>query len=216
METLKGLFYSFLDTIVDLRHLGTDTIVFVILLVITVIVVDGVLLLISNLRVTSGLNKKTKAVSVDGGKRIGAKNYVSDNQLLAGRPDAVIEEHGYLIPVEHKPLAKKIHDRYVAQLLVYMRLIEEFEGKKPPYGYLIIGPQCKRFIVENSPQRQAWLQKMLNEMQEVIGGAPCVATPLPKKCKKCEVRSHCSRALLEETSPRTIRSKSSMLARRVQ
>ena len=111
---------------------------------------------------------------------------------LAGRPDALISEEGYIIPIERKPLARKIRDRYVAQLLVYMRLVEEFEGRKPPYGYLILGPSARRFRIENSPERQAWLQKILDEMNAIMKGAAAKAEPHPKKCGKCDVKEVCA------------------------
>ena len=73
-----------------------------------------------------------------------------------------------------------------------MRLIEEFEGKKPPYGYLILGKNCRTFKIENSPERQAWLQKMLDEMRSIVEGAPAIPAPHPKKCKRCDVKESCS------------------------
>ncbi|NDC37226.1 MAG: Dna2/Cas4 domain-containing protein [Proteobacteria bacterium] len=143
-------------------------------------------------RVESGLSKRASAVSVDGGHTHAVREYISDIQGLAGRPDAVISEHGYLIPVERKPLARKLRDRYVAQLLVYMRLIEEFEGKRPPYGYLILGPKCRKVKILNSPERQAWLQNILDDMRGILEGAAAVPSPQPTKCEKCDVREFCS------------------------
>lgn len=175
----------------DLALLETNTIILVILLVISVIVVDGVSLLAARLKKESGLESKTKPVSVDGGKIVPEKSYISDSLQLAGRPDAVIVEDGFSIPVEHKPLAKKIHDRYVAQLLVYMRLIEESTGKRPPYGYLIVGPKMKRVRIENTDKKQAWLDGMLKEMHAILEGAAAKATPHPRKCRRCEVREYC-------------------------
>ncbi|MCB0353579.1 MAG: Dna2/Cas4 domain-containing protein [Bdellovibrionales bacterium] len=109
------------------------------------------------------------------------------------RPDAIVVENGFFIPVERKPLAKKIRDRHIAQLLVYMRLVEEFEGKKPPYGYLIIGKGCRKVKIHNSAGRQQWLQKQIDAMREIATkGAQAQATPHPRKCAKCSVRESCS------------------------
>jgi CRISPR/Cas system-associated exonuclease Cas4 (RecB family) len=136
------------------------------------------------------------------------RNYISEIQGLAGKPDALISEGGFIIPIERKPLARKVRDRYIAQLLVYMRLIEEFEGKKPPYGYLILGPNCRRFKIENSPDRQAWLQRLIDEMRGVLAGQATTPTPHPKKCRKCDVRHACAFKLIEPPAPVTINPKS--------
>lgn len=142
-------------------------------------------------RKISGISRGSVAVSVDGSKTVPVRHYVSDLQGLAGRPDALISEEGFIIPIERKPLARKIRDRYIAQLLVYMRLVEEFEGKRPPYGYLILGPTCRRIQIENSQERQAWLQNILDEMRQIMKGGECVATPHPRKCERCDVNMVC-------------------------
>ena len=156
------------------------------------IVLDRIISSLKSKKRETGLDTTNDVISIDGSKTVPAKEYISDIQGLAGRPDAVISENGYLIPVERKPLARKLRDRYVAQLLVYMRLIEEFEGKKPPYGYLILGGNCRRIKIENTAQRQAWLQAIIDDMRGILAGTPAVPTPMFKKCNKCDVREACS------------------------
>ncbi len=143
---------------------------------------------------SAGMTAKSSTISIDGSKALPIRHYLSEMQGLAGKPDALISENGYIIPVERKPLARKLRDRYVAQLLVYMRLIEEFEGKKPPYGYLILGPNCRRVKIENSEKRQAWLQSLLDQMRSVLNGAASTPEPHPKKCSKCDVQHRCHAA----------------------
>ena len=139
----------------------------------------------------TGLDATSSTVSIDGSKALPVRHYVSEMQGLAGKPDALISENGFIIPIERKPLARKLRDRYVAQLLVYMRLVEEFEGKKPPYGYLILGSNCRKIRIENSEARQAWLQSLLNQMHGILNGADALAQPHPKKCAKCDVNPTC-------------------------
>ena len=138
-----------------------------------------------------GINPESSTVSIDGSRTVAVRHYVSEMQGLAGKPDALISENGFIIPVERKPLARKLRDRYVAQILVYMRLIEEFEGKKPPYGYLILGPNCRKVKIENSEARQSWLQGHLDQMRSILSGAEPFAQPHPRKCDKCDVSMHC-------------------------
>lgn len=143
-------------------------------------------------RKASGLEAKSIMVSIEGSKSLPEREYVSQRQGLAGKPDALIEENGLIIPVERKPLAKKLRDRYVAQLLVYMRLVEEFEGRKPPHGYLLIGPSCRRIKVDNTEAKQRWLQGLISEMRSILNGGPVQPTPHPIKCSKCDVRARCA------------------------
>ncbi|MCB0338617.1 MAG: Dna2/Cas4 domain-containing protein [Bdellovibrionales bacterium] len=181
-----------LKTLSQIVTLESEVILFATLLAITIIVVDSFSLMARKKRQAAGIEPKAQAISIDGGKSLPVREYVSEIQGLAGKPDALTQENGFIIPVERKPLARKLRDRYVAQLLVYMRLVEEFEGKKPPYGYLILGSNCRRFKIANTDERQAWLQKMLDEMQETLAGAPARATPHHKKCLKCDVSDRCA------------------------
>ena len=179
------------ELLYQIASIDSQLILLCVLLVFVVVVLDAVSARARKQGSAVGMAPRATAVSVDGSTSLPVKHYVSEMQGLAGRPDAVISEDGFIIPVERKPLARKIHDRYVAQILVYMRLIEEFEGKKPPYGYLLLGPNCRRFKVENSPERQAWLQKMIDEMRLIADGAAAKPSPHTRKCARCDVREVC-------------------------
>lgn len=183
-----------LDLAADLANADSNLVLLSIIVVASAIVIDGVSLAVKKKKKETGLERGAVTVAIEGAKSLTVRDYVSEMQGLAGRPDALISEDGFIIPVERKPLARKLRDRYVAQLLVYMRLVEEFEGKKPPYGYLILGPNCRKIKIENSPERQAWLQRILDEMRTVIEGKAALANPHPKKCAKCDVREQCSYA----------------------
>lgn len=192
----EALAYWILSLISEISQLDSEIILLAILVVTATIVVDSLSSFAHQKRQSAGTTKAHRAVSIDGSKEMPSKQYVSDIQGLAGRPDAIIKENGFHIPVERKPLAKKMHDRYVAQILVYMRLIEEFEGKRPPYGYLLLGPKCRRVKIENSEQRQQWLQKNLDQMRAILeSGACAVPAPHERKCARCEVRHICTHSL---------------------
>lgn len=184
----------------DMANLDIDLVILVLLAVIAMVVLGRVSTVLQSKEKMVGVAPTTVTVSVDGSKSLPVRNYVSEIQGLAGKPDALISENGFIIPIERKPLARKVRDRYIAQVLVYMRLIEEFEGKKPPYGYLILGPNCRRFKIENTPDRQAWLQKLLDEMRGILAGGPTVPTPHPRKCRKCDVRHECQHRI-EDAAP---------------
>lgn len=180
----------------DLYNTDTEFALFVSLIVIATIVLDAVALFTRKQKQLVGIASKEQPQQKSQVQSVLAKRYISEIQGLSGSPDAVIIENGFFIPVERKPLARKIRDRYVAQLLVYMRLIEEFEGKRPPYGYLILGKNCRRVKIDNTEQRQQWLQQILDEMRAILANQHAsVASPQEKKCKQCAVRQHCTKAI---------------------
>ena len=180
------------NLILEINKLSSSLILLVFLVVTLVIVLDSLFTHSKNKAKLTGLADSSKPIGVDGLKSFPSKTYVSEIQGLAGRPDALVRENGFIIPVERKPLAKKIRDRYIAQLLVYMRLVEEFEGRKPPYGYLILGANCKRVKIYNTEEKQAWLSNLLLEMKSVLEGSLAKAFPDKQKCKKCSVKTFCT------------------------
>lgn len=189
-ESIRDFLYK---TLYDLAQADTQLVLLAVLCVCASIVLDVVGSFAKKQKRKSGLEKTQKPLALDSESKALTKEYISEIQGLAGRPDALLFENGKIIPVERKPMFNKIRDRSVAQLLVYMRLIEEFEGIKPPYGYLILGKNCRRVRIENTPARQAWLQGMLDEMRAHLEqGKQVQATPLEKKCRKCKFREECS------------------------
>lgn len=156
-------------------------------------------------REASGFTQSEVALAIDGGRLLPEREYVSFRQGLAGKPDALVQEADYVIPIERKPLARKLRDRYVAQLLIYMRLVEEFEGVRPPHGYLLLGPSCRRIRVVNSESKQAWVDSLLREMRGILEGTDPRPAPHPKKCAKCEVRDRCDAALIHTPPPHALR-----------
>ena len=186
--------------IVDLSRLDSSVVLAVVLLVMIIIVLDAISMYAAKKRASLGLEPMKEAIKKTDEKHSprGGKYYISDKQLLSGSPDAVINEEGFYIPIMRKPMAKKIKDRHIAQMLVYMRLIEEFEGKKPPYGYLLLGEKCRRVKIYNSEEKQAWLQEMLDKMHKILEEGE-TATPKPQlgKCNSCHVKANCKDAYKE-------------------
>lgn len=190
-EELKHHIYTIIG---QLLELDTHTVYYVMLLVTVLIVLDDIARVLKVKAKSSGLNaSRSRSVKVDGAKRHKAKTYISEIQGISGRPDAVLLENGYFIPVERKPIGNKVRDRHVAQLLVYMRLIEEFEGKRPPYGYLVLGKNARKVKIYNTEERQNWLNVQLQKMREIVTEQSFAEPkPHPKKCSRCSVRENCS------------------------
>ncbi len=178
--------------IIDLVDTPKSFALLIIVLIALVIVLDAITSVAKKKRLKTGLKESGIFETAFGSKPLPVKTYVSDMQGLSGRPDGLISENGFIIPIERKAFSKKVRDRYIAQLLVYMRLVEEFEGKKPPYGYLVLGKKNRLVKIYNNDDKQAWLSGLLGEMKSFVNESVDVkATPHKNKCKKCIVREDC-------------------------
>ena len=189
----------FIDLLYDIAGTDSNIVLLVILLVMIVIVLDAITTVAQDKKLKAGLATPNREQNQNISKTevVESGEYVSEIQGIAGKPDAVLIEEGFYIPVSRKPMAKKIRDRYVAQLLIYMRLIEEFEGKRPPYGYLILGKNKRQVKIMNTAKRQRWLDGILDEMKSILDGSTAaIPSPQPQKCKRCNVRHSCDHALV--------------------
>ena len=153
----------------------------------------------SNIRKSGGLDEKSEVISIRGSSQLPAKEYTSFESGLTSMPDALSKEGGFIIPVSIKPMSKKVRDRHVVELLVHLKLIEEKEGKRPPYGILVLGPEGRSVKIKNSDDKQRWLESLLDEMRSIIDGVPAVPKPALYKCKSCDVRMHCNYSEYKET-----------------
>ena len=93
----------------------------------------GLLLIVSghSMRRRRGLTG-ARTLDLDG------RNLYSARYGLAGRPDRIVEEGGLPIPEEWKS-GRRVHDSHRVQLGVYLILIEEETGIRPPHGYVVLG-----------------------------------------------------------------------------
>jgi CRISPR-associated protein Cas4 len=164
----------------------------VVLAAITFLVIRSFLKAARKRHRATGFSVDQVALAMEGSSILPAREYISEAQGLAGKPDALVREGDDLIPVERKPLAKKLRDRYVAQLIVYMRLVEEFEGRRPSKGYLLLGEKVRRVTIENTEAKQKWVGTLISQMRGILDGEEAKATPHPAKCAKCDVRHRCA------------------------
>jgi len=140
----------------------------------------------------SGLSSDAEVVALKGSKVLPSRDYVSDKLQLASRPDGLIKQDGALIPVDRRVSSKKVRDRHIAQMMVHLLLVEENEGKRPPYGLLLLGKEEKQVRIKNTDERDRWLRSLVDEMRSILDGVPAEPAPQKFKCKHCDVRSICA------------------------
>ena len=140
----------------------------------------------------TGLSERAEVIAVKGGTELPSRGYRSESLGLSGKPDALVKIDGFIIPVDRKPLSRKVRDRHIVQLLVHMRLVEESEGTRPPYGILLLGKEVREVRIQNTEERQRWLDAIIGEMESILEGVPARPTPAVMKCKSCDVRKMCN------------------------
>lgn len=120
----------------------------------------------------------------------------SEKYGLSGRPDYIIKLDAGLIPVEEKkgrtprgPLFS-----HILQVAAYCMLIEEVNGKAPPYGILKY-PEHEHEIEYNDDLKAVVLEK-LAEMRKILETEECHRNhERPGKCVSCSRREVCPERL---------------------
>ncbi|HED00977.1 MAG TPA: Dna2/Cas4 domain-containing protein [Proteobacteria bacterium] len=85
-----------------------------------------------------GIPVRARAVSSDGSLFRKQRVIRSYEYRISGKPDDMLKENGYLIPVERKQ-RHRFYRSDAIQLGVYCFLMEKRYGQRPPYGYVILG-----------------------------------------------------------------------------
>ncbi len=140
----------------------------------------------------SGFTEKTEVIALKGSEYLPSKRYFSPQLGLSSKPDALMRDGNFIIPVDRKPLSKQVRDRHVVQLLMHLRLVENIEGRRPPYGVLLLGENVRSVKIKNTEAKQRWLDSLLEEMWSIMDGLPAAPAPDYYKCKNCDVRAYCN------------------------
>ena len=115
---------------------------------------------------------------------------------LTGRPDYLVDDGDYIIPVEVK--SSQIHarpyDSHIFQLAAYCRLVERTYAKRPPYG--IIHYPNRTFMIDYSRELEAALESLLEEMHAHDTDADLNRSHGSiARCQACGFRSICDQRL---------------------
>ncbi len=129
-----------------------------------------------------------------------ARTLFSRRYGLVGKPDYLVEDGDYLIPVEVKTTrhVTRPRDGHAMQLYAYCLLVEEEYGKAPPYGILRYPDQ--RFELPYGRRERAWVIETLNLMREDEASEDEVLPnhDQPARCRSCQFLSSCGMDVLGE------------------
>ena len=143
-------------------------------------------------RISAGL-PQGKVVSADmGGWRRPEKALFSAEHGLASRPDYLVQQGRYLIPVEVKPTrtARLPYRSDVLQLGAYCLLVEDAMGR-PPHGLLRYREQT--FQIPYTRRLRRHVLAALADMRRLAGARDVRPNHRePRRCVGCGHRSHCA------------------------
>lgn len=128
--------------------------------------------------------------------RRAARSLYSQTYGLAGKPDYLVATSRGLVPVEVKPERNDPEPResHLLQVLAYCLLLEETEGKSPPYGLLRYKENT--FKVDYNTETRAHLLSVLEEMREASRAEEVHRNhEQPGRCRACLYRDVCDESL---------------------
>ena len=136
-----------------------------------------------------GLRKEPIIAAEDSSKP--APTLYSARYLLVGRPDQLVRAGRMLIPVEHKPRARRLHDSHILQVAAQCLLVEDVYGVRPTHGLVVVGRGIPE-RVDFTPALERRVLATMAEMREYLRGN---VEPRPHwvapKCRACGYREEC-------------------------
>ncbi|MCL7451920.1 MAG: CRISPR-associated protein Cas4 [Anaerolineae bacterium] len=120
----------------------------------------------------------------------------SNRYRLTGRPDYIVRLREGVVPVEVKSsrAPAQPYESHLMQLAAYCLLLEEMEGRVPPYG--ILKYRDRTFEVDYTPDLRARLLVAVEEMRSGLGDqGPARSHDEPPRCRGCGHRSQCDQRL---------------------
>ncbi|MFL5735249.1 MAG: CRISPR-associated protein Cas4 [Chloroflexia bacterium] len=133
-----------------------------------------------------------------GAGRVQAKPLYATRYGLTGKPDYLIRTRQGLVPVEVKPgrTDPEPQESHLLQVLAYCLLLEDSEGKAPPYGLLRYRDDT--FKVDYNSRTRAYILDVLDEMKEARKLVEVHRNhEQPGRCRACAYREVCDEDLTE-------------------
>jgi CRISPR-associated exonuclease Cas4 len=120
----------------------------------------------------------------------------SSRHRLTGRPDYLVQSRQGVIPVEVKSGAApgQPYQAHLLQLAAYCLLVEEQEGRPPPYG--ILKYDDRAFEVDYGPAlRTELLDVLAGIRRDLRAGEVRRSHDEPGRCRGCGYRDRCEQRL---------------------
>ncbi len=110
---------------------------------------------------------------------------------LVGRPDQLVRAGRMLIPVEHKPRARRLQDSHTLQVAAQCLLVQEVYGVRPPYGLLVLAGGIQERVEFTATLEQRLLDTMAEMRAFVRDDCEPGQLWVARKCRACGFRETC-------------------------
>jgi len=120
----------------------------------------------------------------------------SNRHRLTGRPDYLVRVREGLVPVEVKsgPAPDPPYESHLLQLAAYCLLVEDQEGRAPPYG--ILKYEDRAFEIDYTPGLRDELLGVLDAIRHDLGARDVDRShDQPGRCQGCGYRGRCDQSL---------------------
>jgi CRISPR-associated exonuclease Cas4 len=132
-----------------------------------------------------------------GATTLPAKPLYSPRYGLTGKPDYLVSTRQGLVPVEVKPgrTDPEPQESHLLQVLAYCLLIEDSEGRPPPYGLLRYRDDT--FRVDYNAHTRAYILEVIEEIKEAHRQPEAHRNhDQPGRCRACSYRELCEESLV--------------------
>lgn len=143
-------------------------------------------------------SKQRETAGFGAGQTVSRDDVILRSQRLGlvGKPDRIVQLGSHYIPEEKKP-GRRVYETYKAQMGVYLLLVEEHYGVRPPYGILVLD-DGRRVEIRNTERLRQWVLRIAQDIREHRQNLP---RPLPPpesvaKCRGCGHRQTCTQRLV--------------------
>lgn len=121
-----------------------------------------------------------------------AKPLFSKILKLSGKPDYVIKQDKYYIPIELKTgKHNKPQKNHIFQLAAYCQLLEENYGGFVPYGILVYNNKYQ-YKIPYDPKTRFELDKTIQKMRYALKNRKIIVNHNDiRRCKSCSMRTYC-------------------------
>jgi CRISPR-associated exonuclease Cas4 len=110
---------------------------------------------------------------------------------LVGRPDQLVRTGRMLVPVEHKPRARRLQDSHVLQVAAQCLLVEEVYGVRPTHGLVVLAGGIQERVEFTSALEERLLATMADMRALLCTDAEPGPHWVAYKCQACGFREAC-------------------------
>jgi CRISPR-associated exonuclease Cas4 len=124
---------------------------------------------------------------------IPANPFFSKKYRITGKPDYIVKQNKYFIPVELKTgNHNEPQKNHIFQVAAYCQLLEENYGGFVPYGILVYN-NTEQYKIPFDPRIRFELASTIKKMRQSMKSGKIMMNHSDfRRCKACSMRGYCS------------------------